>query len=39
METRESLSNFLDDIALITDMDKIDEEEDFVTLMTIHTSK
>ncbi|MDD5213084.1 MAG: UvrD-helicase domain-containing protein [Candidatus Gracilibacteria bacterium] len=39
MEARESLSNFLDDIALITDMDKIDEEEDFVTLMTIHTSK
>ncbi|MDD4151025.1 MAG: UvrD-helicase domain-containing protein, partial [Candidatus Gracilibacteria bacterium] len=39
MEPRESLSNFLDDIALITDSETINDEEDFVTLMTIHTSK
>jgi len=39
MEARESLSNFLDDIALITDSESINDEEDFVTLMTIHTSK
>ena len=39
MEARESLSNFLDDIALITDSETINDEEDFVTLMTIHTSK
>lgn len=39
MEPRESLSQFLEEIALITDMDTKDEREDYVTLMTIHTSK
>jgi len=35
-----SLSTFLEEIALITDMDKKDDEQkDYVTLMTIHTSK
>ena len=39
----ESLSQFLDEIALITDLDTYTEtkhkKEDFVTLMTIHTAK
>ncbi len=39
MEARESLSIFLEEVALITDMDKNDERPDYVTLMTIHTSK
>ena len=39
MEPRESLAIFLEEVALITDMDKSDERPDYVTLMTIHTSK
>lgn len=39
MEPRESLSQFLEEVALITDMDTKDERNDYVTLMTIHTSK
>jgi len=39
MDSRESLSLFLEEVALITDMDVKDEREDYVTLMTIHTSK
>ncbi len=39
MEPRESLANFLDEVALITDMDTKNTQEDYVTLMTIHTSK
>ncbi|MDD2870987.1 MAG: 3'-5' exonuclease [Candidatus Gracilibacteria bacterium] len=39
MEPRESLSIFLEEVALITDMDTKDERSDYVTLMTIHTSK
>lgn len=39
MEPRESLRAFLEEVALITDMDKNDERSDYVTLMTIHTSK
>lgn len=39
MEARESLAVFLEEVALITDMDKNDERPDYVTLMTIHTSK
>jgi len=39
MDPRESLSLFLEEVALITDMDTKDEREDYVTLMTIHTSK
>lgn len=41
MEARDSLSQFLEEVSLITDMDQKDKEEksDFVTLMTIHTSK
>ena len=39
MENRESLAVFLEEVALITDMDSKDERADYVTLMTIHTSK
>jgi superfamily I DNA/RNA helicase len=39
MEPRESLGLFLEEISLITDMDLKDERNDYVTLMTIHTSK
>jgi superfamily I DNA/RNA helicase len=39
MSPRESLATFLEEVALITDMDKSDERPDYVTLMTIHTSK
>lgn len=39
MEPRESLWVFLEEVALITDMDSKDERADYVTLMTIHTSK
>lgn len=35
----DSLSLFLEDISLITDMDLKDERNDYVTLMTIHSSK
>jgi superfamily I DNA/RNA helicase len=39
MEPRESLATFLEEVALITDMDTKDQREDYVILMTIHTSK
>jgi len=39
IEPRDSLSQFLEEVALITDMDTKDEREEYVTLMTIHTSK
>ncbi len=39
LESHESLSQFLEEIALISDLDTKDTESDFVTLMTIHTSK
>ncbi len=39
MEPRESLGQFLEEVALITDMDTKDDREEYVTLMTIHTSK
>lgn len=39
MWNRESLSQFLEEVALLTDMDKKESSSDYVTLMTIHTSK
>jgi len=33
------LATFLEGVALISDIDQVDDQEDFVTLMTIHTSK
>lgn len=35
----ESLSNFLEEVALITDLDNINEEDEAVTLMTLHSAK
>ena len=34
-----NLTAFLDNIALVSDVDKLDEEEDSVTLMTLHSAK
>ncbi|MGE0761691.1 MAG: ATP-dependent helicase [Bdellovibrionales bacterium] len=34
-----TLQNFLEEIALVTDLDKMDESQDFITLMTLHISK
>ena len=39
MTPNESLSLFLEEVALLTDADKKEEDNDYVTLMTIHTSK
>lgn len=39
MEPRDSLAQFLEEVALLTDMDNKDDGSNFVTLMTIHTSK
>lgn len=40
MESREALSIFLEEIALITDADRDqDGQNDFVSLMTIHLAK
>lgn len=38
-DTTGSLTEFLEDVALATDMDKDDTDEDKVALMTIHASK
>ncbi|NND93880.1 MAG: UvrD-helicase domain-containing protein [Flavobacteriales bacterium] len=35
----DSLSDFLMDVALLTDADQTDESEDYVSLMTIHSAK
>nr|MDD3720543.1 UvrD-helicase domain-containing protein [Candidatus Gracilibacteria bacterium] len=35
----ESLSQFLEEVALISDLDSVENDADYVTLMTIHTSK
>ncbi len=35
----ESLSVFLEEVALIADVDNLDEQEDSVTLMTVHSAK
>jgi len=34
-----SLSEFLEEVALIADIDNLDENSDYVTLMTIHSAK
>ena len=38
-ETEISLANFLEEVSLVADIDKFDAEEDYVTLMTLHSSK
>ncbi len=39
LEPGESLSIFLEEISLIADIDKLDEREDSVILMTVHSAK
>ncbi len=39
MDPRDSLAQFLEEVSLLTDMDNKDDGSNFVTLMTIHTSK
>ena len=39
MSPEESLTQFLEDIALVSELDKTDDSDDKVTLMTVHTSK
>ncbi len=39
MEPREALSQFLEEISLVSDLDNVENDSDYVTLMTIHTSK
>ena len=34
-----SLSGFLEDVALVADIDSVDENEDYVCLMTLHSAK
>jgi len=36
---KESLSQFLEEVALVSDLDSVENDADYVTLMTIHTSK
>ena len=39
VDPAQSLSDFLEDIALVSDADTIDENRDAVTLLTLHTAK
>lgn len=39
LDPRESLSLFLEEVALISDLDSTEDKNDYVILMTIHTSK
>ena len=34
-----TLEEFLSSVSLVSDLDSIDEEDDFVTLMTLHSAK
>ena len=36
---REALSAFLEEVALIADLDRLEENEDYVVLMTLHSAK
>ena len=38
-EAANSLPDFLENLALVTDLDSVDEQEDAVLLMTLHTAK
>ena len=39
LEPRESLSAFLEEVALVSDVDELDEKVDAVTLITLHQAK
>mgnify|MGYP000172895389 CR=1 FL=1 len=34
-----TLSGFLEEVALVADIDSLDEEQDYVVLMTLHSAK
>ena len=34
-----SLSGFLEEVALVADIDSLDEDKDYVVLMTLHSAK
>ncbi|MBR1629930.1 MAG: UvrD-helicase domain-containing protein, partial [Lachnospiraceae bacterium] len=38
-DERSMLSAFLEDVALVSDTDRMEEEDNFVTLMTLHSAK
>ena len=38
-EEEPTLSGFLEEVALISDLDRLNEEDDYVTLMTVHAAK
>ena len=37
--TKPTLSEFLEEVALVADIDSLDETKDYVTLMTVHSAK
>ena len=39
LEPRASLSTFLEEISLMSDLDQVDDEQNAVTLMTLHSAK
>ena len=39
LSPREGLEKFLEEVALITDLDQVDEKKDAITLMTLHSAK
>ena len=38
-DIRPTLSGFLEEVALVADIDSLDEEQDYVVLMTLHSAK
>lgn len=38
-EEKPSLNGFLEEVALVADIDSLDEEQDYVVLMTLHSAK
>ncbi len=38
-DERPSLSGFLEEVALVADIDSLDEDQDYVVLMTLHSAK
>ncbi len=39
MDEKPTLSGFLEEVALVADIDSLDEEQDYVVLMTLHSAK
>ena len=38
-DEKPTLSGFLEEVALVADIDSLDEEQDYVVLMTLHSAK